>query len=98
MADEIRLVYQSAEDMSAAFKEGAEKLQDVSQEMQNLASTLEDGALKGTGGEAFVDAIRSKLAPSLARFIAKFNELDGDVQKAVAAMRQADQKSKQMLS
>jgi len=98
MADEIRLVYDSAEDMSKAFKEGAEKLQDISQEMQNLASTLEEGALRGTGGVAFVDAIRSKLCPSLAKFTEKFQELDDDVQRAIAAMRRADEKSKQMLS
>jgi len=98
MADEIRLVYGSAEDMSAAFKQGAENLQDISQEMQSLASTLEEGALKGTGGAAFVDALRGKLAPSLAKFIDKFQELDQDVQKAIQAMRRADEKSKKMLS
>jgi len=98
MADEIRLVYDSAEDMSTAFKKGVEELQDISQEMQNLATTLEEGALKGTGGEAFVEAIRGKLCPSLAKFIAKFNELDKDVQTAIRLMRAADAKSKKMLS
>jgi len=98
MADEIRLVYASAEDMSKAFNQGAETLQDISQEMQNLANTLDDTALKGTGGAAFVEAIRGKLTPSLAKFIAKFNELDQDVQKAIQAMRRADEKSKKMLS
>jgi len=98
MADEIRLVYGTAEEMSAAFKQGAENLQDISQEMQSLASTLEEGALKGTGGQAFVEAIRGKLTPSLAKFIEKFNELDTDVQKAIQAMRRADEKSKKMLS
>jgi len=92
MADEIRLVYDSAEDMSTAFKQGAETLEDIATEMQNLASTLEDGALKGTGGVAFVDAIRSKLCPSLAKFTTKFQELDNDVQIAIRLMREADER------
>ena len=93
-SDEIRLVYPLAEDMARTFAQGAEQLQDTMQEMQKIANTLEEGALLGSGGEAFVDAIRSKLAPALTRLTDKFSELEGDVQVAIAAMRQADADSK----
>jgi len=93
-ANEIKLVYASAEAMSQAFNKGGEQLQDISQEMQNLANTLQSTALKGTGGDAFVDAIRNKLCPSLAKFIDKFKELDGDVKEAIKLMKEADEASK----
>ncbi|HEX9438599.1 MAG TPA: hypothetical protein VF909_02910, partial [Roseiflexaceae bacterium] len=69
-------------------------LQRTLHEMQSIAQTLEEGALLGQGGSAFVDAIRSKLCPSIGRLSDKFNELEGDVHAAIAAMRQADAESK----
>ncbi len=93
MTDEIRVVYEDMEAMSRAFAQGGETLEDVLQEMQSIANALEDGALLGDGGEAFTDAIRSRLAPAISRLIDKFRELDGDVQAAVAYARQADAKS-----
>lgn len=96
MTDEIRVVYEDMEAMSKAFAQGGETLEDVLQEMQSIANALEDGALLGDGGEAFTDAIRSRLAPAISRLIDKFRELDGDVQAAVAYARQADARSKGM--
>lgn len=91
--DVIKLNYDVAEEMSKTFRAGAEQLQDTMQEMQNIANTLEEGALLGRGGSAFVEAIRSKLCPSLAKLTDKFQELDGDVQAAVQAMQEADRAS-----
>ena len=45
MTDEIRVVYPDMEEMSRTFQRGAEQLKDTMQEMQNIASVLEDGAL-----------------------------------------------------
>jgi WXG100 family type VII secretion target len=92
--DQIKLNYDLAEEMARTFQQGAQELQHTMQEMQNIAQTLEEGALLGRGGQAFVDAIRSKLCPSIGRLSDKFNELEGDVHAAVAAMRQADAESK----
>lgn len=92
--DEIKLDYGKAEDMAKTFHAGMEQLQDTMQEMQNIANTLEDGALLGNGGTAFVEAIRSKLCPSLARLTEKFEELEGDVQAAIEYMREADEESR----
>ena len=94
--DEIRVVYESMDDMSQTFRQGVEQLQDTMQEMQNIAKVLEEGALLGRGGEAFVEAIRSKLAPALTRLTEKFEELDKDVQAASQYAREADNTSKGM--
>jgi WXG100 family type VII secretion target len=91
--DEIKLDYGLAEDMAKTFKDGAEQLQDVMQEMTQLSTMLEEGALLGRGGNAFVEAIRSKLNPSIAKLTAKFNQLQDDVQKAIKDMQEADQAS-----
>ena len=96
--DEIKLDYGLAEDMSRIFQQGAEQLQDTMQEMQNIANLLEEGALLGRGGSAYVDALRSKLTPSLSKLIEKFRELDKDVQAAVQDMKQADERSKGFMS
>lgn len=93
--DVIKLDYEKAEEMIRAFKDGTEHLQDTAQDMQSIASTLEDGALLGRGGSTFVESIRTKLCPALARLTQKFQELEGDVQKAVQAMKDADEAAKQ---
>ena len=96
MTDEIRVVYPDMEDMSRTFQRGAEQLRDTMAEMQNIAGTLEDGALLGLGGQAFVEAIRSKLCPAIDRLAQKFDELDRDVKAAVRYAQQADRQSKGM--
>lgn len=89
--DKIRLVYDLAEDMAKSFQKGAEGLEQTTQEMQTVASTLEGGALLGRGGVAFVEAIRSQLVPALDRLKEKFQELDGDVKEAIKLMQQEDE-------
>ncbi|MBV7336103.1 WXG100 family type VII secretion target [Chloroflexi bacterium TSY] len=96
MADEIRVVYESMDEMSQTFRMGVEQLQDTMQEMQVIANTMEEGALLGRGGEAFTDAIRTKLARSLTKLTEKFEELDKDVQDAKKFAQEADKRSKGM--
>ena len=93
MTDEIKLVYATAEDMIHTFQQGVEQLQNTNQQMQAVAGMMEEGALLGRGGEAFSDAIRSKLCPAIMRLDEKFKELAGDVQKAIDYMQQADKTS-----
>ena len=93
MTDQIRVVYPDMEEMSRAFLQGVERLEDTLQEMQSIANTLEDGALLGRGGEAYVDAIRSKLCPAISRLNDKFQELDRDIKAAVRYAQEADKKS-----
>jgi len=93
MADEIKLVYASAEDMIKTFDQGVEQLQDTMQEMQSIAGVLEDGALLDSGGEAFVDAIRNTFARSTTKLIEKMEELSGDCTAAIEEFQAADSES-----
>ena len=94
MSDKIKLDYGLAEEMIRTFEQGVEQLQDTMQEMQNIATMIEGGALLGRGGDAFKDAIRSKLCPSIGRLTDKFQELSRDVDAAVKYLREADTQSK----
>jgi WXG100 family type VII secretion target len=94
MSEEIRVVYEDMDAMSKTFRSGAEQLKDTMSEMQSIAGVLEDGALLGQGGDAFVQAIRGKLMPAINRLAEKFEELDGDVQAAVRFAREADRTAK----
>ena len=96
MSDIIKMDYGLMADMSQTFKQGVEQLQDTNQVMQNVANELEDGALLGRGGVAFTEAIRGKLCPAIARLTEKFEELAGDVQKAMDDMQSADSTTERM--
>ncbi len=93
MSDIIKMDYPLMQQMSQTFQQGGEQLQDTMQEMQNVANMLEEGALLGQGGTAFTEAIRNTLCPAIARLTEKFQELDSDIQIAVARMQQADRAS-----
>jgi WXG100 family type VII secretion target len=96
MSDIIKMDYGLMGDMSQTFKQGVEQLQDTNQVMQNIANELEDGALLGRGGVAFTEAIRGKLCPAIARLTEKFEELAGDIQKAMDDMQSADNTTERM--
>jgi WXG100 family type VII secretion target len=76
--------------MAQDFHHGAEELQDTLTEIQNIANQMNDGALIGRGGDAFVDALRGPLSSSITRLIMKFQELRTDVIIAMREMKQAD--------
>lgn len=96
MSNEIKMDYGLMEDMNRTFLQGVEQLQDTMQAMQNIANQMEDGALLGQGGAAFTEALRDKLSPAISRLIEKFEELAGDINKAMEDMRSADESSERM--
>jgi len=96
MSNEIKMDYGLMEDMNRTFLQGVEQLQDTMQAMQNIANEMEDGALLGQGGAAFTEALRDKLSPAISRLIEKFEELAGDINKAMEDMRSADESSQRM--
>jgi WXG100 family type VII secretion target len=96
--DEIKLDYELAEAMAKTFKKSADEIETTITEIKNLAGVLEGGALLGRGGTSFTEALTSKLSPSLSRLMAKFIELEADVQSAIRSMREADQSSSGMFS
>ena len=93
---EIKMDYGLMEDMSRTFIQGVEQLQDTNQAMQSIANEMEDGALLGSGGVAFTEAIRGKLCPAITRLTDKFQELSEDINKAMEDMRSADSSTESM--
>ena len=93
---EIKMDYGLMEDMSRTFLQGVEQLQDTNQAMQSIANEMEDGALLGSGGVAFTEAIRGKLCPAITRLTDKFQELSEDINKAMEDMRSADSSTESM--
>jgi uncharacterized protein YukE len=84
---DVRMNYGSMEKMEKEFKEAAKQLGDSMSEMEKIAKMMEDGALHGVGGDAFVDAIKGSLLPVMSRLEEKMQELAGDINGAVAATR-----------
>lgn len=96
MSDIIKMDYGMMEDMAKTFLQGVEQLEDTNQEMQSIANAMEDGALLGQGGQAFTDAIRTKLCPAIARLTDKYQELAQDIQQAMSDMKSADTDSERL--
>jgi len=92
----IKMNYPLMQEMAQIFQQGAQQLEQTNSEMQNVASTLEDGALLGDGGDAFSDAIRSVLAPAITRLTEKYTELQQDILKAMQDMQQSDNMTERM--
>ncbi|MBN1285485.1 MAG: WXG100 family type VII secretion target [Anaerolineae bacterium] len=88
---DVQLDYALMEEMQSVFQDSVQTLEDVQGAMQSIASTLEDGALLGQGGEALVDAIASVLNPALAKLQEKFEELVQDIAGAIQEFQEYDQ-------
>lgn len=81
--DEIRIVYPLMEEMRGALKQALEQLDATKQEMTNIASTMEGGALLGKTGSAFVEALRDKLCNAITRLSAEVTKMDKGVHNAM---------------
>jgi WXG100 family type VII secretion target len=90
MSDIIKMDYDLMEDMARVFDESAKTMEDVQQQVSSIAQELQDGGLLGQAGEAFADALSTRLAPAIARLEEKFTELKTDVKAAEQDMRDAD--------
>ena len=90
-----KIVEPSMVEMSKAFEQAERQLDTTKGEAEKLAKMMEDGALQGKGGEIFAGAIRSKLNKKIDKLANKMHELHGDVDKALAAMREAEKKAQQ---
>lgn len=96
MSDIIKMDYGMMREMAQTFLQGANQLDETMSEMKSIAQALEGGALLGRGGDAFVDAINTKLCPSINRLKDKFEELAQDVLKAMEDMQSADNTTERM--
>jgi len=84
---DVKMNYGTMEDMAKAFNQANQQLNDANTAMEGVAKMLEDGALLGMAGDAFGDAIRTKLMKRIKVISDKMKELDGDIKGAVAATR-----------
>lgn len=84
---DVRMNYDSMEKMEKTFHQAHQQIEQSMREMEKIAKTFEDGALLGTAGDAFRDAIRSKLIKRMKVIGEKMKELEGDVHGAVAFTR-----------
>lgn len=84
---DVKMNYNSMENMEKAFHAAQQQVTDSSNEMEKIAKTLEDGALLGRAGDAFKDAIRSKLIQAMKQIAEDMGTLEKDINGA----RQATQ-------
>ena len=89
MSVDQRMNYASMREMSRAFKQAAQQLEQTMSDMQKVSKMMEDGALVGDGGQAFKDALDNKLRKRLETLKAKMQEMNKDIAKAMEAMGQA---------
>lgn len=87
---DVQMDYDLMEEMSKIFQNGATQLGETTQAMEQLANTMEQGALLGEGGDMFADALRSRLGPRLKKLQEKFGELSKDVTGALRDLRDGD--------
>ena len=87
MALDVRMNYPSMEDMSKAFKQAAQMLGQTGSTSTKARELIANGALLGSGGDAFTGAISQKLSPAIKRLVDKMNELSKDIDGAVTATR-----------
>ncbi len=82
--------HNSMTQMAKSFQQAEKQLEETVSTMKNLAKQMEDGALQGDGGQAFVAAINGPLTKKLNVLKQKMKELEGDVKKAQQANREAE--------
>jgi len=91
---DVKMKFSSMEKMEAEFKAAAKQISDSMREMKKVSKAMEEGALKGMGGDAFRDAIDSKLLPRMQLLEEKMIELSSDIDGAVRATREGESTAK----
>jgi uncharacterized protein YukE len=89
MAVDQKMNYGSMREMSRAFRQASQQLEQTMNDMAKISKMMQDGALVGDGGQAFADALDNKLKKRLEVLRAKMQEMDKDIRKNVEAMGQA---------
>lgn len=84
---DVRMNYDSMEKMAKTFHQAHQQIETSMREMEKIAKVFEDGALLGTAGDEFRDAIRAKLIKRMKVIGEKLKELEGDITGAVSATR-----------
>ncbi len=90
MADIIKMEYDKMEDMARAYGQAAQDLEQMGNEVNNIASMVEGGGLIGDAGASLAEALKGPLLKSVQTLQAKMTELQGDIQGALQDMQDAD--------
>src|SRR4051812_1507961 len=90
---DVKMNYDMMEDMSRAFSDGANQMEEVAKSMQNVAKLLEDGALLGLAGDKLLDVLRNKHIPKCLGLKSKLEELSGDILGALTDERDGDKEA-----
>jgi WXG100 family type VII secretion target len=82
-----RMNYESMKSMSDSFKKASQQIQEMTKVMDQLANQMEQGALTGGGGDAFREAIKSKLQPKLKDIDQSMQDMSKNIDGAVEKIR-----------
>jgi len=85
---DVKMNYGSMDKMKVQFKQAHTQLNTSMEEMKKLAQMMQDGALVGDGGSAFVSAINRTLMKRMKALHEKMKQMEKDIQDAVDAKRE----------
>lgn len=94
--DMEKMNHSSMDRMDKAFADAGKQMEETIKAMEAIQQMIENGALWGLGGDAFQDAMKSKLAPRLKLIDGKMKELHNDINKAQKENREAEEKSRKL--
>jgi WXG100 family type VII secretion target len=89
MAEKIRVNYPALEDMAKHCQMVAGQLQQTAQLANKIAAQMQNGALVGKPGDAYVQAL-GVLAQRTMKLSGKFVEVSNDIKQAMSDMQAAD--------
>lgn len=84
---DVQMNFNTMGDAKNAFKAAHQQLNESMDEMKKISKMMQDGALVGDGGTAFVDAINGPLLKRMTALSEKMAELEQDIDGAVVATR-----------
>lgn len=90
MADKIKLNYPAMTEMANQCKAAAQRLQETAKLGQTAAQEMQNGALVGTPGEVFANALTSAFVPQVKKLADKLNEVSKDIMDAIQDMKSSD--------
>jgi uncharacterized protein YukE len=91
-----KMVYASMEDMSKSFDKAKQQLQELNQSTAKVADKLQQGALRGKGGDLFVSALKETLKKKVDDISNAMGDLSAYVTAAMAEMKQVEQQDTKM--
>jgi WXG100 family type VII secretion target len=89
MAEKIRVNYPALEDMAKHCQMVAQQLQQTAQLANKISAQMQNGALVGKPGDAYVQAL-GVLSQRTMKLSGKFVEVSNDIKQAMTDMQAAD--------